>query len=150
MSEVYFYHLTRATLDELVPVLLERSLAAGWRVGLRAPQLPLLDSLDRLLWHGAGFLPHGMIGGAHDADQPVLLTTGPVTNGAQALISVGGAPVSAEEVAQFTRASIVFDGMDGAAVTQARSQWKALTGAGVKAKYWSQESGRWEMKAQSQ
>ena len=40
----------------------------------------------------------------------------------------------------------VFHGYD---VDIARGQWKALTGAGAKAKYWSQAAGRWEMKAES-
>ena len=35
------------------------------------------------------------------------------------------------------------------AVEAARDQWRAVTGAGCKAQYWSQESGTWEMKAES-
>jgi DNA polymerase IIIc chi subunit len=43
---------------------------------------------------------------------------------------------------------ILFDGHDPGAVQAAREQWKTLTGAGLAAKYWSEESGRWEMKAE--
>jgi DNA polymerase-3 subunit chi len=43
---------------------------------------------------------------------------------------------------------ILFDGSDTAAVAQARGQWRLLTGAGVGAKYWAQEGGRWVMKAE--
>ena len=35
------------------------------------------------------------------------------------------------------------------ALDAARGQWRALTGAGCKAQYWSEESGRWEKKAES-
>ena len=35
------------------------------------------------------------------------------------------------------------------AVQTARVQWKTLTDAGCAAKYWSEESGRWEMKAEA-
>jgi DNA polymerase-3 subunit chi len=34
-------------------------------------------------------------------------------------------------------------------VQAARVQWKALTGAGCAAQYWSEESGNWEKKAES-
>ena len=43
---------------------------------------------------------------------------------------------------------ILFDGNDGDALGVARGQWTALTGADIPVKYWSQESGAWEMKAQ--
>ena len=72
-----------------------------------------------------------------------------VANGATCLVSIDGAEIAAEEVAAAERAMVLFDGNDGAAVDIARGQWKALTGAGAKAKYWSQAAGRWEMKAES-
>jgi len=31
----------------------------------------------------------------------------------------------------------------------ARAQWRSLTGAGIAAEYWSEESGRWQKKAES-
>jgi len=43
----------------------------------------------------------------------------------------------------------LFDGTDPDAVTAARGQWKALTTAGCAAKYGSEESGRWEKKAEA-
>ena len=63
--------------------------------------------------------------------------------------SVEGAGVTPEEAGAMARVMVLFDGHDGAAVQTAREQWKALTGAGVAAKYWSEASGRWEMKAES-
>jgi len=152
MSEVFFYHMTHTPLEQTLPVILGRSLEAGWRVVVRGRSPDHLTWLDERLWLGdeAGFLPHGLAGGPHDAAQPVLLTTdAALPEGVQALMSVDGAEVTAEEVAGLTRASILFDGNDPDAVAQARTQWTAITGAGVKAKYWSQESGRWEMKAES-
>ncbi len=88
-------------------------------------------------------------GGAHDAAQPVLLTTGTdLPNGAVCLMSVGGAEVSAPEVMAMERVCVLFDGNDAAAVQAARIQWKTLTDAGCPAQYWSEESGRWEKKAE--
>ena len=151
MGEAFFYHMTRSPLEETLPVLLGKALEAGWRVALRARDGDRLDRLDQRLWLGPeeGFLPHGRAGGPHDADQPVLLTCGTERpNGADCLICVDGAEITADEVGEATRAMVLFDGNDAVAVDTARGQWRALTGAGAKAKYWSQESGRWEMKAE--
>ncbi len=147
----FFYHLTRNPLEATLPALLEKSLAAGWRVVVRGTSEDRMRWLDEKLWLGAeeGFLPHGLSGGPHDADQPILLTTAPdMPNAAACLMAVDGADVTAEEAAALTRVCILFDGNDDAAVAHARSQWAALTGAGVAAQYWSEESGRWQKKAE--
>ena len=152
MGEVFFYHLTQSPLEGAVRLLLEKSLGAGWRVAVRGRSDALLDRLDAALWLGdeAGFLAHGRAGGAHDADQPVLLTTGTeAANRPDCLLCIEGAEIGADEVGGLARAMIVFDGHDPAAVQEARSQWRSLKDAGLKAKYWSEESGRWAMKAET-
>ncbi|MDX1781877.1 MAG: DNA polymerase III subunit chi, partial [Thalassovita sp.] len=90
-------------------------------------------------------------GGAHDADQPVLLTMAgePAGNDPACLMAINGAEVSPEEVQALERVCILFDGNDEEAVQRARVQWKALTSAGCSAQYWSEESGKWEKKAES-
>ncbi|WP_425090519.1 DNA polymerase III subunit chi [Tropicimonas sp. S265A] len=151
MGAVYFYHMTRTPLQATLPVLLEKSLAAGWRVAVRGPDRAALEHLDELLWLSPedGFLPHGLEGGDHDARQPVLLGTAAPIMDRQALICVGGAVPEAGEVSALARASILFDGNDALAVEKARGHWRTLTGAGCSAQYWSQESGRWEKKAEA-
>ena len=147
-----FYHLTRSPVEETAGLLLGKALAAGWRVMLRGTDPARLEALDAKLWLGPeeGFLPHGLAGGAHDPDQPILLGTGPITNGAHCLMLVDGADVEHAEIDALERVWALFDGLDEAALARARSQWKALTGAGARAQYWSEESGRWEKKAESQ
>jgi len=152
MGAAYFYHLTRRPLEAALPPLIERALAQGWRVAVRAADPDRIRQLDRDLWVAdeASFLPHGVAGGPHDADQPVLLTTdGAPANGAACLMGVDGAAISADEVAVLERVCILFDGNDPQAVDAARSQWRSLTGAGCAAQYWSEESGRWEKKAEA-
>ena len=152
MSEIYFYHMTRTPLEATLPLLLTKSLQAGWKVLVRGRDAAQLKWLDEKLWLGdeAGFLAHGLAGGDHDAEQPVLLTTIPGNpHAANAIISVDGAALDADEIAGLKRAMILFDGNDPDAVAQARIQWKTLTGAGLKAQYWAQEGGAWEMKAQA-
>lgn len=151
MGRALFYHLTRRPLEATLPLLLEKSVSRGWRVAVRGTDPERLDRLDEGLWLGPEdrFLPHGRAGGAHDADQPVLLTTGAATNAPACLMTVDGAEVTAQEAAGLERVCILFDGADARAVDHARRQWRALTAAGIAAEYWSEESGRWEKKAAS-
>ncbi|MCK8462492.1 DNA polymerase III subunit chi [Aliiroseovarius sp. S1339] len=149
--------MTRSPLEATLPTLLQKSLEAGWKVCVRGTDAKRIDWLDERLWTTTddGFLPHGKAGGLHEVDQPVLLTTDAeipkgTPNAANALISVDGASVSREEMTTLTRVSILFDGNDPDAVAHARSQWKEVVAAGCTAKYWSQESGRWEMKVSTQ
>ncbi|THH38447.1 DNA polymerase III subunit chi [Aliishimia ponticola] len=150
MGAVFFYHLTQRPLEATLPVLLEKSLEQGWRVVLRGPNVEHLSKLDAQLWLGneEAFLPHGLAGGPHDDFQPILLTTQKGQK-ADCVICIDGDAPTAEEVAQTQRACVLFDGHDPDAVQTARRHWKALTDAGCAAKYWSEESGRWEMKAES-
>ena len=149
MGAAYFYHLTERPLEGTLPVLLSKALQAGWRVEVRGTDAAALERLDRHLWLGDGFLPHGMAGGPHDAEQPVLLTTGSGGNEATCVMSVDGAEISAEEVGVLERACVLFNAADQAAVETAREQWRRLTEAGVTAQYWAEEGGRWVKKAES-
>lgn len=152
MGAVFFYHLTRHPVEVTLPTLLEKSLAVGWRVAVRGTDPARLDWLDQKLWLGPEdrFLPHGLAGGAQDADQPVLLTVETdAANDPRCVMAIDGAVVDADEVQRLDRVCILFDGHDGAAVQAARDQWRALTGAGCSAQYWSEESGRWEKKAEA-
>jgi len=152
MGEVYFYHLTRQPLEAVLPTLLARARGAGWRVTVRGTSNDRMAWLDEKLWLGdeAAFLPHGRAGGPHDADQPVLLTTATaMPNEAACLMAVDGAEITAPEVTSLQRACILFDGNDPTALEAARGQWRGLTAAGCAAQYWSQDSGQWQMKAQS-
>ena len=151
MGAAYFYHLTRKPLVETLGMLLEKSLAAGWRVAVRGVEPQGLAALDQALWLGPEerFLPHGLAGGAHDAEQPVLLTVAEAGNDPACVMSVHGAEVSATEIAALERVCILFDGNDPEALDHARGQWKTLKAAGASAQYWSEESGRWEKKAET-
>lgn len=151
MGAAYFYHLTQSPLEVALPMLLAKARGAGWRVIVRGKDASRMDWLDQKLWLGReeDFLPHGQAGGSHDALQPILLSTDTTNaNNAACVMTVDGAEVSAEDVQSYERTCVLFDGLDEEAVARARSQWKALTDAGCSAQYWSEESGRWEKKAE--
>jgi DNA polymerase III subunit chi len=152
MGAAYFYHLTQQPLEQTLPVLLGKARQAGWSVLVRGRDPARMNWLDERLWLGAddGFLAHGLAGGAHDSAQPILLSIGDgIGNSAKCVMSVDGADVEIGEVNELERVCILFDGNDPDAVQRARNQWKALTDAGCSAQYWSEESGRWEKKAEA-
>jgi DNA polymerase III subunit chi len=149
MGTAVFYHLTRSGPEETLTTILPRALAQGWHVMLRSPDRARLERLDSRLWlePEEGFLPHGLEGGDDDAAQPVLLGQGMAVNGAQGVMLLDGAqPLAGEE--RLERLWVLFDGTDEAAVQAARGLWTELTGQGMAAQYWSEESGRWQMKVE--
>lgn len=152
MGTVLFYHLTRSPPEATLAQLLPRALGQGWRVMLRGTDPAALERLDSQLWLLGGdesFLPHGLAGGPQDADQPILLGLGPVTNAARVLALVDGAGATDAEIAAMERVWVLFDGNDPDRLQAARGQWKATVAAGHAAQYWSEETGRWEKKAES-
>jgi len=150
MGAVYFYHLTRTPLEAALPMLLGRSLQAGWRVVVRGTSAERLGWLDEQLWLGAeDFLPHGLAGGPHDRDQPILLSRGEgLVNGATCLMLVDGAALDVAEAEPLHRVCVMFDGGSPEAVAAARGQWKQVADATLPAQYWSDESGGWQKMAE--
>ena len=47
------------------------------------------------------------------------------------------------------RVWLLFEDGDETQVEAARTEWKAVTTAGLAAQYWNDASGRWEKKAES-
>lgn len=152
MGTVMFFHLIQSAPADTLAINAPRALGQGWRVMVRGTDRAALEALDAALWLKGGdesFLPHGLEGGPHDAAQPVLLGLGAPLNTAKVLALVDGANASAEEIASMERVWVLFDGNDPDHLQAARGQWKAMTSAGHPAQYWSEESGRWEKKAES-
>ncbi len=147
--EVWFYHLERSGLDETLPVLLEKTLARGWRALVRAPDPRRLDDLDQSLWtwRDDSFLPHGLESEPNAARQPVLLTAGmDNTNQAQALFLLDGA--EAGPLDGYERCIVLFDGRDPEALNAARGRWKAFKDGGSTVSYWQEDPDKgWEKKA---
>ena len=149
MGEVYFYHLTESPLEAILPTLITRARGQGWRIEVRGSDPARIARLDEFLWLGSdeGFLPHGLAGGPHDRLQPVILTVaGQPVQDMACLMAVDGAAIDPAEAGALQRSLIVFDGNDAAALARARDQWRSMTGAGIGAKYWAQDDGRWVMK----
>lgn len=149
MTEVLFYHLQTLPLERVLPDLLERSLARGWRAIVKVGGAERLEAINTSLWtyRDNSFLPHGSQEDGAPAEQPIFLTTGDDNpNAAKVLFLVDGAAPA--DLSGYERCVLLFDGQDPAAVAQARLQWTALKAEGHDATYWLQnESGGWEKKA---
>jgi DNA polymerase-3 subunit chi len=145
LTEVGFYHLTRSTLEDALPRLLEKAYAAGHRVLVRGTDPERLELLNRALWtYGKeAFLPHGTRADGFAEDQPIYLTTQVENpNGGKILVLVQDAP--APDLASFDRCLNLFDGGDSDAVARARERWRAAAAAGHACVYWQQaERGGW-------
>ena len=148
MAVARFYHLTQDAPEALLPLLINKARDIGLGVVLRGGSQARMEALDQALWRLEGFLPHGMSGGPHDADQPVLLVwdarpAPDLPNRPGCLITLDAAPVDPAEAGALDRLCVLFDGNDPAAVQAARDQWKGLTAGGVSAEYWRRDGPRW-------
>ena len=149
MGEIRFYHLTERPLEQVLPVMLERSLERGWRVVVRGTDPARIEALSAHLWtYGdASFLPHGTEADGDAARQPVWMccdtanSEGGNPNGANTLMLIDNAEAEIEELAAMEMVAVLFDGLDEAAVAKARDQWRLVSEAGLKAVYWAQNVG---------
>lgn len=144
MGEVRFYHLTERPLEAVLPVMLERSLARGWRALVRGTDPGRLEALSKALWtwREESFLAHGTAADGAPELQPIWLSCeGANPNAANALFLVDGAEAGADELAAMELSAILFDGLDKAAVERARAQWRLVTETGLTAVYWAQDEG---------
>jgi DNA polymerase-3 subunit chi len=97
MPEIAFYHLTRATVEQTLPTLLERTLARGWRAVVQAASEARLRQLDADLWsyRPESFLPHGAkADGAPQAQLIYLTCEDDNPNGADVRFFVEGARIA--------------------------------------------------------
>jgi DNA polymerase-3 subunit chi len=147
--EIWFYHLERSTLGQVLPGLLEKTRERGWRALVRVAEGPLLEELDERLWtyRDEAFLAHGRSSEPHADRQPILLSaSGENSNRAQALFIVDASELGDTE--DFERCFIIFDGRDETALEHARRRWKQLKQQGRQLAYWRQSpEGRWEKAA---
>lgn len=150
MAEIWFYHLQSRPLEQVLPTLLERSLARGWKAVVECSSRERLAALDDRLWTYAdeAFLPHGAATEPDAAGNPVVLTAASDNpNAAQVRFCVDGVRIP-DALDAYERVILIFDGDDPEALASAREDWKKLRARGLAATYWQQdETGRWEKKA---
>jgi len=144
--EFWFYHLERQPLQAVLPVLVEKTLARGWRALLRFSTRERLETIDSALWtyRDESFLPHGSARDGYAGRQPAFLTLEDANpNGAEVLFLLEAA--EEREPERFSRVIRLFDGVDEEAKALARAEWKRAKAAGFEVSYWRQDaSGAWK------
>jgi len=150
MAEALFYHLESRPAEQVLPVLLARSMERGWRVVVQVGSPDRLQAIDSHLWtfSDEAFLPHGTAADGFVEEQPIYLTTGEENpNGATVRILVDRALPPAD-LSAYARVVLMFSGADEEALAEAREQWKILKAAGHEVTYWQQDRrGAWVKKA---
>jgi DNA polymerase-3 subunit chi len=144
--QVDFYQLSGTPPEQMIASISEKVLESDGRLLIVAEDEGFLARLDRMLWDQGptGFLPHGAVGGADDARQPILLSASPdAPNQARNMLIADG--TWREAALTYDRGFYLFD---DATLEGARLAWKLLAGRdGIERRYWAQEGGKWVKKA---
>lgn len=145
MTEVLFYQLAHRPLEQVLPVMLERTLARGGRALVLAGSDERVEALNAQLWTSreGGFLPHGSAADGNTERQPIYLTMKfENPNRANVLFLVDGA--DCDRIGEFDRCADLFDGNDPAALQAARGRWRRARDSRFAVSYWQQaQDGGW-------
>ena len=145
MAEVWFYHLEKQPLQHVLPRIVAGALARKWPMVIETAMPERVAKLSEILWasEDVAFLPHGFAGEPTPERQPVWIThSAENPNAAQVRVFLDGAKPS--DISNLTRAVVMFDGNDEAAIEAARAEWKTQKAAGHDISYWKQdETGKW-------
>ncbi len=150
----------------MLPELLEKCFERDWRVYVECAGKAGAQKIDKLLWHykNDGFLPHAIEDSPQAMRknfdqqqfaemQPILIGTNKTNiNNASIRFLLDGMSIEDDNVTNYERLIVMFDGTDEASVLQARKQWKQFksipNGSLTSITYWQQaNSGKWEKKA---
>lgn len=151
MPEFGFYHLTRSSLEQALPKLLEKMLASGKPTLVRLGVEERLEFLDRALWTYTpeSWLPHASDKNPSPELQPILLSAATHDeacqnlNNAAYLVLIDQAP--APDAANFERILELFDGNDPQALAATRDRWRWAKHQGFDLVYWQQnDRGGWQ------
>ena len=139
---VDFYQLSRDPAEAALPLIARATLNAGERLLVVSADEAQLARIGDELWSRLPetFLAHGTAGGAHDARQPILLSTHPEPANAARYLAIADGQWR-EGAAPFARTFYFFD---DATLLAARACWKALgQRAGLERHFWKQDGRRW-------
>jgi DNA polymerase-3 subunit chi len=144
MTEIRFYHLTRKSLEHVLPELLEKTLARGSKAVVMAGSAERVEALTQYLWtyNPNNFLPHGSAKDGYAELQPIWLTPQDERpNEADILFLADGA--QSERVDEYQRVCEIFDGNNEEALAAARKRWAAYKANGHELSYWQQGERGW-------
>ena len=145
MTEIWFYHLERQPLKQVLPQLLSRGLQQGRRMIVQTASAETIPHISDLLWaaEDVAFLAHGY-GDDSGTQQLLWLCADDANpNSASYRFYVEGALPTI--VDGLERALILFESSSEDAVATIRNEWKKRKTEGHSIRYWKQdESGKWQ------
>ena len=149
MTEVRFYHLQKQSLDQALPLILEKVYQSKNNAVVRLSSEAEVQRMNDILWtyKPQSFLPHGAKKNGHAEFQPIWLTDKAENpNAAKTLILTQG--IVEENLEDFDLCCEMLDGHNDQAIQDARQRWKDYKSKGFEITYWHQsESGKWDKKA---
>jgi DNA polymerase III subunit chi len=149
MTDVRFYHLTRSSLDQTLPDLLEKTLSRGWRAVVLLKAEADVEPMATHLWtyRKESFLPHGAAKDGLAAEQPIWIThEDDRPNNAEVLFLIDGAVT--EKAKEYNLICELFDGNDDGCVGIARARWVEYKKLGYHLTYWQQGEKGWTNKSE--
>ncbi|MFN9322806.1 MAG: DNA polymerase III subunit chi [Holosporales bacterium] len=146
MPTVNFYHLSRRSVEEALPALVNRVLASGQRLLIHTANPAFAKFLDDCLWtfDSESFLPHASAGSSvAPALEPVWITADTENpNGATVLLLAD--QTDSVHFVSMEKVLIVFHGRHRESLDAARRVWKLLKEAGHTLRYFQEnEEGGW-------
>ena len=150
MTQISFYHLTKTSVEEALPKLLEKMLETGVKTQIVFENQQQLENLDKALWSvgGTRFIPHGTEKDDFADQHPVFLTTSNDNNpnSAEFYVSVGKVINDEDNYHKYKRNFVIFNGFDDEETHYARGLWKKLkSNEKSELKYYKQdEKGSWK------
>ncbi|EJF85666.1 DNA polymerase III subunit chi [Candidatus Bartonella washoeensis] len=141
--DIFFYHLTQSTLEDILPTLVERALVRFGKITIQCVSKERRDAIDTRLWVYAdeAFIGHGTECDPYPSFQPVFLTTGYENpNDAKIRFLIEGAICS--DIDAYQRVVVIFDGQSDEQLNLVRAQWKRYKMENHNLTYWQQTEDR--------
>jgi len=146
--DYWFYHLEHASVEAVLPILLEKTREKGWTALVKMSDERLAE-MDQYLWtyRDDSFLPHGRDDEPMSARQPIILSSAAETSdGSECVFLLDQTDIELSSATQ--RCIVIIEGQSADSVTFERSRWKRLSETDVKLSYWQQnDRGEWQKKA---
>ena len=149
MTEVRFYHLQKQSLDQALPLILEKAYGADYKSLVVMQDQKEAERMATFLWayKPNSFLPHGTKKDGSPGRNPIWISDADENeNNANALILTQGS--TSEKIGDFDLVCEMLNGHSDEEISSARSRWKKYQESGYETTYWFQnENGGWEKKA---
>lgn len=145
--DYWFYHLEHASVESVLPILLEKTQEKGWTALLKMSDARLAE-MDKYLWtyRDDSFLPHGRDDEPMSARQPIVLSsTAETSASSECVFLLDQADIELSDTAQ--RCIVIIEGQVPDSVTFERARWKRLSETDATLSYWQQnDRGEWQKK----